>query len=152
MALWSHSWLLQLADFTASEDPVIKQIGRDIRRPPVQLPAQSTFGTNFRPGFSGLCPVGTWKSPGVAPPEPLWVACSTAWLSFWRKVFSYCAHQILLPTKFDWMTFSFFNHKKASTEGIRENTGLCEHQLAHEPAEHARARMHRHHQTRSGTA
>lgn len=55
--------------------------------------------------------------------------------------------QILLPAKFDWMTFSVFNCKKAATEEIRENTGFCRHQLANGPAEHARGRIRRHHQT-----
>lgn len=88
-------------------------------------------GTNFRPGFSGLCPAWTWKSPGMAPAQPLRVACSTCRLSLGRKGFSYRALQILLPTKFDWMTLSAFNHRKAATEGIRENTGFCQLQLAH---------------------
>jgi len=88
----------------------------------------------------------------MAAAQPLWVACSTTQLSLWRKGLSYHGLQILLPTKFDWMTFSAFNCKKAATEGIRENTALCEHQLAYGPAKHARGRICRHQQTGSSTA
>lgn len=118
----------------------MKQVGRGIRS---ELPAPNRVGTNSKLGFSGLCPGGICKSPGMGPVQPLWVACSTSWMSWERKDFSYGDLQIL-AIKFDWMAFLVFGHKKAVIEEIRENTGILKHHWGCGLADHARWRLHRH--------
>ena len=114
-------WLFDLTvDFYSlqtSEDHKILEssrwIGRDIRRPPVQSPAQTRVGTNFRPGFSGLCPAGTWKSPGMAPAQPLRVACSTLGCHYGETVSLTVLSKFFIPQNLTGWHFQFLTKMKA---------------------------------------
>ena len=56
----------------------------------VQPPAQRRVNAEFRPGYSGLCPIRFGKLPKSEILQPLYAACSNACLSSLWKDFSLC--------------------------------------------------------------